>query len=753
MATNPLNAVSHSPSILKHFSQHSQGQATTVRFHATPGLYQFTAIADAAAFDWESLYINLSVHGNKDRRTGPWDFDLTNDNRPLVPAFWVELNGKRLGLWFFQRISLCDMEAKLFRGRMAFCVEETGKQELRFTAYHENPLPWLLTRLEPDHEDRLLAEATSTCQAPLPARRWAQESFWQEKRELVQNEANDYYQKYLAPQLEFALAQENPDCKSIPLLLAAWRLNDDNAAFTALKQAVENTLTLPHWGNPREDGYSHDGDMHAANCLRNLAWVWCATEKTETFPRELRERILQKVSLQGERFFDQALLNRDYWGGSILQDHGWRSFFQFGDAALHLLGIIPQAQLWVRYALPRIERGLNAMPRDGVIPLSSYCLPNLYLDEVATYRDARLAYDGNDIYQQFPFDSIPKYLHAVLRPQDGIWLTSAANVGGDKFDFFGGGLFFAQLAAEGHELAAKVGQLSLRKEQLIPGNEAYQPSWRLNVVQTFLGTNKDNPIWKTNTPLPAPPPVSYFADSGLVHYRDLANDITFALRCGPTNGYHAEATATGPCDQMMFTPDSGHFILARGNRPLLTTPDFGYCLRTAFRSCLLIDGQGQNADVGYPMSIPSQPYSGGRIDTVQWDEVHKTLRVRLDLARAYPRELGVNFYVREFTINRDGLWVQDEILLNESRSLAWLFQSKREYGIETNSSNLTAHIGGDEGIQVQVVEAPTNLNLSVGETQIVWSYVSSSGYRPFDHLRYETPDKLRQARITFQFDW
>lgn len=725
----------------------------TVRFQASAGLYQFSAIADAAEFDWESLYINLFEHGNKGRRTGPWDFDLTANNYPLIPAFWVELNGERLGLWFFQRVSLRDMEAKLFRGRMAFHIAQEGEQELRFTAYQENPLPWIFTRLESDPEDALLPTLEETFLSPPPAARWSEETFWQEKRSLAQGPARDLVEGYLAPVFQSVLAEPHPSPAMLPLLLAAWRLNEDEAAGVALQKLVEATVALPHWGNPREDGYSHDGDMNAAQCLRNLAWVWRATAGTGDFPPELRARVLDKIVLQGRRFFRQALLNRDYWGGSVLQDHGWRSYFQFGDAALHLLGEIPEAGLWARYALPRIERGLQAMPRDGVIPPSSYCSPNLYLDEMAAYRAARLAYDGDDIYERAPVQEIPAYLQAVLRPQDELWMTSCLNVGGDTFAFFGGGRFFAQLAEKGNALAAQVGRLSLKKKELELYAQPFNNSYRLNVLETLLGAASDNPLWRKQEDVPAPPPVSYFADSGLVQYRDTENDITFAVRCGPHNGYHAEATATGPCDQMMFTPDSGHFVLFRGTRSLLTTPDFGYCLRTAFRSCLLIDGEGQNADVGYPMSIPSQPYCGGRIESVQWNEAAHELRLRLNLAPAYPARLGVAFYGREFIINRQGLLVCDELLTGVPRVLAWHFQGKREYGLEIDEVRLAARLGGESGIRLQAEAAPLDLNISLHETENVWSYVSSSGYSPFDHVRYETKQKVRRARVKFQFDW
>jgi hypothetical protein len=753
MPSSYHRSVSFLSHVLQELPLQVEAGTACLHFNAQPGLYQFTAIADGSDFDWESLYLNLFEDGNKGQRTGPWDFDLTNNNRPLVPAFWVELDGERLGLWFFQRVSLADIEAKRFRGRLAFYVDRAGEHELRFTPYHENPLPWSLARLERDPEDTLLPEIKNTFLTPPPAAYWADDDFWQEKRDLIHGAARDVFRQRLEPIFQTVVAERNPSAAMLPLLLTAWRLNDNAAALHALRNLVEYTVALPHWGNPHEDGYSHDGDMAAAQCLRNLAWVWRATEKQAAFSDGLRERLLQKVLLQGQRFFRQALLNRDYWGGSVLQDHGWRSFFQFGDAALHLLEKIPEARLWARYALPRIDRGLQAMPRDGAIPPSSYCAPNLYLDEMAAYRAARLSFDGDDIYERAPVDGIPRYLHAVLRPQEEIWMTSCLNIGGDTFDFFGGGLFFSQLAAKGHALAATVGHISLWKKNLEACAKPFENSYRLNVLETLLGASSNNTIWREREALPPPPPVSYFADAGLVHYRDVKNDVTFAVRCGPPNGHHAASFATGPCDQMMYTPDAGHFILARANRPLLTTPDFGYSLRTEFRSCLLIDGCGQNASVGYPMSIPSQPYCGGHIESVQWDETNEELRVRLNLAPAYPAQLGVAFYLREFIINRRVLLVRDEVLLDTPRSLAWNFQSKREYGIEIDEEKLAARFGAEAGIRLRAEAPSLGLRISQHETDVVWSYVSSSGFRPFDHVRYETVRKNRHAVAVFRFGW
>ena len=144
--------------------------------------------------------------------------------------------------------------------------------------------------------------------------------------------------------------------------------------------------------------------------------------------------MIDKLRLQGNRFLNLALLNRDYWGGSLQQDHGWKSLFGFGDAALHLLGILPEAQLWAAYVIPRLRRSVKVVPRDGVIPWSSYCSMFLYLDEPTAYRQALLALTGKDIFDDAPFHEIVDYLIGVVREKDYLTLLESPAVKPEAFN-------------------------------------------------------------------------------------------------------------------------------------------------------------------------------------------------------------------------------------------------------------------------------------------------------------------------------
>src|ERR1043166_534062 len=109
----------------------------SVSFEAPRGLYQWSVLADGREFDWEQLYVTINEGGNTNQRTGPWDFPAGSKNmgRPAVPSYWIELDGKRIGLWFFQRIPVHDIEPRRFRGRMAFFLRHGGAHRIVFTPY------------------------------------------------------------------------------------------------------------------------------------------------------------------------------------------------------------------------------------------------------------------------------------------------------------------------------------------------------------------------------------------------------------------------------------------------------------------------------------------------------------------------------------------------------------------------------------------------------------------------------------------
>ena len=723
--------------------RHEEG-GFALSVNAEAGLHQFSVVAEARDFDWEELYIEMNAFGNSGQRTGPWDFHPLRGNVPLVPSYWVFLNGRKIGLWFFQRVSPADIAAQCFRGRMAFHVEKSGPLELRWEPYRPLAVRWTHAHLEPDPEDTLRPQTEYS--GPLPATRWGEPSFWCEKREQLQT-SHAIFQEPLRRVFDGVLQKTAHGPNDLLLLLAAHCLEEQPGARDAALRAMDMLIAQPHWGNPKEDGYGHNGDMRAAIVLRALAWSVHAWR--DELGAKRRARLLEKLTLQGERFFEAALLNRDYWGGSLLQDHGWQSFFDFGTAALHLRGLLPSAEKWLAYVLPRIRRAVEAMPRDGVIPESSYGLLYLYLDNFAHFRDALLAHSGEDIFDTVPVREIVDYVLTVLRPRDHLMLAGLQFVGGDCVPFIGGGQFFHRLAAKHRDGRAAALSILLLQTPLDEFPHPRHPdAFAQSVLHGFLSF--DPSVVPVET-LPLPAPLTHFEDSGLAYYRDLQNDITLSVRCGPTMGHHAYRHATGPCDRIGGAPGAGHFVLARGATPLLTTPDQGYRLNSALRSCLLVDGRGQHDDIGYPMSIPSKIYRGEAIEAVHWDEATSSGRIRLNLTSAYPPELGVQDYSREFLIDGKKIVCRDVVALREPRQLSWLFQAKRKTGLTLD--DLVFCFGAENGVRLQARASSSQLRAAICPTEVVWSYSSLSGFEPFDHARYDTREAVESARVEFVFTW
>ncbi len=163
-----------------------------------------------------------------------------------------------------------------------------------------------------------------------------------------------------------------------------------------------------------------------------------------------RKRLLDKLAAQGREFFNLALLNRDYWGGSLLQDHGWISWFDFTTAALHLHGLVPEVRLWLQVALPRIDRMIRACPRDGVMPRCTHFSLGDWVDAPAHLRQTLLVLGGPDLYDKAPFDRVVDYLVAVSEPGRDLchhqhryesclwWQLVAQPVGFAKWRWYGG---------------------------------------------------------------------------------------------------------------------------------------------------------------------------------------------------------------------------------------------------------------------------------------------------------------------------
>jgi hypothetical protein len=553
-----------------------------IRFKAGPGLYQFSLFLDAAAFDWESLYQVLNVHQNVDERTGPWDFELATA-RPLVPSYWVFLNGRRLGLWYVQRVSLEDLAAKRFRGRFAFEVRADGDHELTLEPFRPMRVEWLAARLEPDPEDGLETGLAAT-QPPsaLPVAAWSRPDFWERQRRKLET-THRAYQEPLKAVFDWVRQGTAFNYEAIPFLAAAWRLDGQAAALEKALAIVDQVVALPAWGRPAEDVYGHNGDIGGASMLRNMAWAYHMLG--EELGADRRAKLLEKLVYQGEAFWVQILLMRDYWGGSLLQDHGRKAVHDFGTAALCLWGLAPEADRWVQYIVPRIRRGLDAAPLDGVIPGSSYYSLAMYTDAILYYRDHLLARAGIDVAAHPSLGGIAAFVLDVADEEGAVMRETEQ----DRVPLSGGGLFAETMASRFRDpAAAGLARLLLRHA---PGALKQYPL--VAAASCLWGFLAHDPFTQAlKTPVRKKAALTWYRDSGFVHYRNADTGVALSVKCAPWLGHHAASLATGPCDRMEMLPGNGHFSLFLGDRPLMVSPDTGYSLHSWVRSIMLVDGQG-----------------------------------------------------------------------------------------------------------------------------------------------------------------
>ncbi len=731
---------------------HAVENELVLRFSAPPGLYQFSGVLDASDFDWEQLYVNLHDYHNHGERTGPWDFAL-GTSKPLVPAYWVSVDGRRIGLWFFQRVSLEDLQRRRFRGAMAFYLDCAGEHELRLAPYRPDRVRWTSACLETDPDDRLIDRSGEwrDAEGNVPVAAWRQPAFWGEQHRRL-NTTHAAYRQALTEAFDWVLGNPQPQADHLPLLIAAHKLDARAGALERARKILEQTIALPAWSNPDPEGYSHNGDIQASRTLRFLAWAYHMLNEEELDPN-LRQRLVEKLRLQAGIFFDLALLNRGYWGGSVLQDHGRVSLGAYATAVLHLLGLVPEARLWASYALPRWRRSITAMPRDGAIPPSSYGFPYLYLNELTHFRPTLLALTGEDILDSGPFRPIVGFIQDMLHEKAPVLLTAPDQGGYDVVPLHYAETFFNQVAVKYGDRRAAALVERLRRTPAAQRVYADKPRHLApaheDVLWAFLAYD---PSVRPVAPAVAPVRLTHYPDSGVAHYHDPRQDVTLTLRCGPWCGYHAWRHAPGPCDRMTTEVGAGHFVVFRGATPLLATPDSVYRLHTKVRSCLLVDDRGQIGDIGYPMSIPSWRHPGQEIQSAHFDDATGTGLIRLDLKPAYPEELGMAVYTRELQVGLERRIIcRDQVVFDQPHQLSWLFHGRRDFGVKL-LSDLECRFGDDPSLTIAPEPAGgVALRAGVHPSEVVHNY--SSGFNEFDHVRYDSVEPVSAATVDFVLQW
>lgn len=711
----------------------------SVTLDLPPGLYRVGAEVDGSRFDWERLYVKMERYGNKGQRTGPWDFDFP-DAKPLVPAWWVTINGHRRGLWVLARPSVEQLHARRFSGHFGFEVSGTGPTQIELEAYAEFDLDFLSFDLDREAADRPVPVklAHSPDEAGLAAFQ-AKHRLWEQWEARLKGDARDY-----APAVERAIvwAKAHEACpETLPLLSYAWKARGDREARDAALRTVKAFLDRPHWGNPAPDSYAHNIDMQAAGIIEPLSVVyhWLADDLGA-----LRPALLERLRRQMDFFYHAVLLWADYWGGSLAQDHGRRSIPRLGIAALNLLAEIPEARHWVEFVIQRTDRAMRALPADGGIPFSSYHKVHLYMDDVVAWRDALLHATGCDLFER---DLFPKIIGFVVsRLHEPTRMVLCASARGDRKDFYGGWGFFNAIAAKhrdpraAHLAALMVRQYATRAIDMRPA---------ATVLHAVM---HHDPSVKSTKALDAPPFV-HLPDSGLVHYRDDARDAAVSIRCIPPTGSGCDPALICPCDQAVDAPLGGHFTVAVGNQTLIQTAEGGYRMRASHGNVLLVDGKGGYGDEDYAMGIPGFRHRGERIEVAWFDAARGEGFVRMDLARAYPEAMGLVTYQREIFLRPGGMTCRDRVVSAKPHAFSWHFQTYARRSVTDLGENRWKTAEGASALLLTGQAFGCPLSSSVGPTEVVWSYGNENEDQPFVHVAFATPPDVRSFTANFDLQF
>jgi hypothetical protein len=583
--------------------------------------------------------------------------------------------------------------------------------------------------------------------------------------------ANRFTQGFLES-VAFAKRQVNTRRNSgfqLPILAAAWHWSRDAEALAAARQVVEAYLELPVWGNPREDGYGHNGDMAAATPLFGIAVAlrWLGEELAD-----LRERALAKLRRQGDTFLEMAWLHRGYWGGSILQDHGFVSFAWFACAAYCLHDVLPAARDWLAFAVPRVKRSLDAMPRDGMVPCTSYHRLWMYVDKFVLFRELHRLATGEDIYERDAVRAIPLAARACFVPERSAFAFPSPNADIGYFD--GGHSFLAQVGRDpdAQWLFDRFFAEQNLSRKRPPYNEwHFQKDWIWALLFSHDGEASPASCSSSSSSPDSPPKTRdanaesrttdededghdfvrrsgngsgvtthWFRDSGVGVVR--AGSSLVVTHCGPPCSGTSYAKATCCCDRLVLAPLSGNFVYVHQGRRVLHTAEGSYRESSEVGNVLLVDGRGQKGDIGYPMSYPDFTYQGEKIVAATADAV------RMDLAPAYD---GLRTYTRSIGLTAAGALVVDDTVGTEGpHTLCWRFQTYQRNPWSRVQPRLW-HLDVDgQRYAVRVTVAGAEFADRIGKTLTVWGYVNENDNQWCHHLAIDVTAPPGPVRLRLE---
>jgi hypothetical protein len=726
------------------------------------GLYRLTLRFAIAEPEWERFYYAMHQHGNSGERTGPWDFDGRDKSRPLVPAWRICRDQREVGYCWTNRpdnraLRQRELEAALCFHSDGSALSITGTPYAAFTLAPAGAV------LEADTRDEL---AVPPWAADGFAVNWlhtsGRDDAWAAlQRELAESDderllvagADIYVNAYQPPATSDGTTLAPCPIDALPLLVMAWRVEEDEAARAQALAIIRHYLDADVWGRPNADGYGHNCDMFCATVIKSLviALNWLDAETLG----DLRQPLVDRLTRQIEIFLELQLLHCNYWGGAISQDHGYRSTFCLAVAAIGMLGHTPHAAAWLAFYLPRSERCLAALPTDGFMPFTNYHKVSLYGMDLADLAIVLEGACGRKLLAEYPATRCSAEF-LLSSYDETVQQTLTCCPRGDAKGFSVGLSYLYALDHQTDSDAARylAGQLmaGYREQGFRIGSRGGKWAWKVYSYLPFALLCRPRPA--LTTARPARPALAHFPDGGGVHFRAADGGLAAAVYClPPAPSFHAVGTDLSPTDRITANAAAGNFSVSAGGEVLLQQAESGYRTGSHLGNVMLIDGTGQIGDVRSPNGIFDERWHGQRINWVRPTASGGT--VRMDLRPAYDEALQLLAYTRDLTFDTESITLVDTIVSRTPHRYACCFHTyasrhvKIDFGVYTEPGNV--YIKGARAALELCYDAD-DWQATTAPTAVVWAYGNEQSEDAFQQVRFESlaPTTAVQFTLTIR---
>lgn len=504
-------------------------------------------------------------------------------------------------------------------------------------------------------------------------------------------------------------------------------------------------------------GYTYNKpnvDLAAGHLLYAIGWAYDLLhgDLMEAERTRVRQSLTRHARLVAEHFSPRPGKRFAY-----SQNHDFIPTAGLAVAALALMGEVPEAPGWAALARAHHHRAGMLLSPDGYY-YEGFEYWIFSAPWLVHFLDAWEHATGESLWEHGPARNWARYVAHTLLPD-----------GQNIFDF--GDAWEGPLtrARQGAEVARVYPGGTLQSNY----NVLYRVAARLRdpeaqaVAERLRGFGHSNleEVWTLLWRDPALAPASldklplahHFADSGVVFARTSwgPEATAFAFKAGPPQGHRA-ATLLGQMpdatlDSGHAHPDAGSFIIFAHGKYLVG--DTGYSGRPTARehNTVVVNGVGQGKEGRHDVwrDMPYDRLAGIKI--VEARLAPASVRVRAELAAAYPQEAGLRRFHRTFTFRAPGTFtVEDDLTCEQPSAFEWFLHGDAPFSVD--GRRFVTPAGGDGARLEGELARPADAQLTTGETFLLAPGAPGSiekgkrearGYE----LRVVTKAPARRARV------